>query len=112
MKIAFDLDATILTQGSPDKNYIDSKVKKGMVEFVNKFYEDGHEIYFYTARHFKHHLFTDKFLKDAGFKYHGLYLNKISVDLFVDDRAFRWEDGKESELEKLISFMSSIEKYD
>lgn len=102
MKIAFDLDNTVLTQGSPEKNYTDSFVKDGMVDFVNSFYEQGHEIYFFTARHFKHHIYTDNFLRNCGFKFHGLYLNKISVDLYVDDRAFRWEDGMEKQLFNLV----------
>ncbi len=105
MKIAFDLDNTVLTQGSPENNYIDSQVKDGMVEFVNSLYNQGHEIYFFTARHFKHHVYTDNFMRKSGFKFHGIYLNKISVDLFVDDRAFRWEDGKENELSNLIKNM-------
>ena len=105
MKIAFDLDHTVLTQGSPDNNYKDSAVKPGMVEYVNSFYDKGHEIYFFTARHFKHHVYTDQFLRDAGFKFHGLYLNKISVHLFVDDRGFRWEDGREQELIDLVDSM-------
>ena len=105
MKIAFDLDNTVLTQGSPDNNYEDSEIKPGMVDYVNKLYDKGHEIYFYTARHFKHHVYTDNYLKNCGFKYHGLYMNKISVDLFVDDRAFRWKDGLEDDLTDLINSM-------
>lgn len=107
MKIAFDLDDTVLTQGSPDNNYRDSKAKPHMVEVVNKLYDEGHEIYFFTARHFKHFVYTEQVLKEAGFKYHGLVLNKISVHLFVDDRGFRWEDGKEEELFELVEKMES-----
>tara|TARA_A100001011_G_C14234549_1_gene810382 strand:+ start:607 stop:951 length:345 start_codon:yes stop_codon:yes gene_type:complete len=102
MKIAFDLDDTVLTQGSPDLNYKDSEVKPEMLAYVNALYDDGHEIYFFSARHFKHYVYTDNFLKNAGFKYHGLVLNKPSVDLFVDDRGFRWDGDRRQELLYLI----------
>lgn len=102
MKIAFDIDNTVLTQGSPEKDYRDSKIKSEMVNLVNKYYDEGHEIYFFTARHFKHFIYTDKTLKDAGFKYHGLIMNKPSCDLYVDDKGFCWKDGKEEELDELI----------
>ena len=102
MKIAFDLDDTVLTQGSPEKDYRDSELKPGMLGFVNALYDDGHEIYFFSARHFKHYIYTDNFLKDAGFKFHGLILNKPSVDIFVDDRGFRWDKDRRQEFLYLI----------
>ena len=36
------------------------------------------------------------------FIYTGLVMNKINCDLFVDDRGFRWEKGKNDELVDLI----------
>ena len=98
MKIAFDIDNTVLTQGSPESDYIDAEVIPEMVDIVNSLYEDGHEIYFFTARHFKHFVYTDNFLKKCGFKYHGLVLNKISCDLYVDDKAFEWRPGRGDDL--------------
>ena len=105
MKIAFDLDNTVLTQGSPDNNYKDSRMKGDMLNIVNKLYEDGHEIYFFTARHFKHFNYTKIFLDDCGFKYTGLVMNKISCDLYVDDKGFRWnnDDGDKESLLTLIN---------
>jgi hypothetical protein len=102
MRIAFDIDNTVITQGSPGNEYNDVSCKENMVDVVNKLYDDGHEIYFFTARHFKHFLKTEKMLKEYGFKYHGLVMNKISCNLFVDDRGFRWEDGREKELFDLV----------
>jgi len=105
MKIAFDLDDTVFTQGNPANDYRDSFPKPHMIELVNKLYDEGHEIYFFSARHFKHFKYTTEVLEEAGAKYHGLVLNKISVHLFVDDRGFHWTDGREDDLLKRIEKM-------
>ena len=102
IRIAFDLDNTLATQGSPDNNYRDSHLHDDMITMVNDLYDRGHEIYIFTARHFKHFKYTDETLKSAGLKYTGLVMNKINCDLFVDDRGFRWEKGKNDELVDLI----------
>ena len=102
MKIAFDIDNTVLTQGSPDANYVDADLMPEMVSIVNALYDDGHEIYFFTARHFKHFVYTDTFLKNCGFKYHGLVMNKISCDLYVDDKAFEWRPGRGKDLTRTV----------
>jgi len=102
IRIAFDLDNTLASQGSPEKNYKDSFLYPDMINLVNDLYEKGHEIYIFTARHFKHFKYTDNFLKEAGLNYTGLVMNKINCDLFVDDRGFRWEKGKNKDLLALI----------
>lgn len=107
MKIAFDIDGTVLTQGSPEKDYRDSAPISQMVSLVNELYYAGHEIYFFTARHFKHFKYTKKQLDAAGFKYEGLIMNKPSCDLYVDDKGFRMEKNNQEELKKLINELSN-----
>lgn len=101
MKIAFDIDGTVLTQGHPELDYHDSVVIPEMLEMVNNLYLEGHEIYFFTARHFKHFVYTKCILDQYGFKYHGLIMNKPSVDLYVDDKGFRMKNNIE-ELKQLL----------
>jgi hypothetical protein len=105
MKIAFDLDNTVITQGSPDLDYKDSLIKRDMVNIVNKLYDEGHEIYFFTARHFKHFKYTKEFLDQCNFRYTGLVMNKISCDLYVDDKGFRWDDSKDKQLFDLVRML-------
>ena len=107
MKIAFDLDNTVLTQGSPDNDYRDSRMKGDMLNLVNKLHDEGHEIYFFTARHFKHFDYTKNFLDSCGFKYTGLVMNKISCDLYVDDKGFRWSDSEKDE-ESLLKLINKL----
>lgn len=108
MKIAFDIDGTVCTQGSPENNYEDSCPIPEMILVVNKLFLDGHEIYFFTARHFKHFVNTKNMLESAGFHYHGLIMNKPSVDLFIDDRGFRMNNNI-PELLKLIEEMKNVD---
>lgn len=93
MKIAFDIDGTVLTQGSPQQDYTDAKLIPEMLSVVNELYLQGHEIYFFTARHFKYFLMTKNTLDQVGFLYHGLIMNKPSVDLYIDDKGFRMEQN-------------------
>lgn len=105
MKIAFDIDGTVLTQGSPELDYRDAIVIPEMLFFVNELFEQGHEIYFFTARHFKYFRHTKESLDLAGFKYHGLVMNKISCDLYVDDKGFRMNQNL-GELKELIGSLN------
>jgi Uncharacterized conserved protein len=66
----------------------------GIVEVVNHFYNEGHTIYFITARpeHNTKYL-TKEWLDNNGFLYHQIYHDKYKVDLckklgisiFIDD---------------------------
>lgn len=47
------------------------------LEQINKWYEDGHIIYFFTSRTSEHHkTITETWLNTHGFKYHGIVFDK------------------------------------
>lgn len=46
------------------------------LKIVNKWYDDGHIITFFTSRTDEQKERTEEWLKRHGFKYHGLLLNK------------------------------------
>ena len=46
------------------------------LEICNKWYEDGHIITFFTSRTEEHREITEYWLKNHGFKYHGLLVGK------------------------------------
>jgi hypothetical protein len=46
------------------------------LKIVNKWYEEGHIITFFTSRTDEHREVTEAWLKKHDFKYHGLLLNK------------------------------------
>ena len=51
-------------------------VLENSVQSVNKLFEEGHSITFFTARQEKHREVTLKWLTDHGFKFHGLLMGK------------------------------------
>ena len=46
------------------------------LEIINKWYNEGHIITFFTSRIENHRDVTEKWLKQHGFKYHGLLMEK------------------------------------
>ena len=46
------------------------------LEVLNKWYEEGHIITFFTSRTEEHRAYTEKWLKMHNFKYHGLLMDK------------------------------------
>ena len=46
------------------------------LEILNKWYDQGHIITFFTSRTEEHRLITEEWLKAHGFKYHGLLMGK------------------------------------
>ncbi len=46
------------------------------LETVNKWFEEGHVITFFTSRLEEHRIVTEEWLKNNGFNYHGLLMGK------------------------------------
>ena len=46
------------------------------LEILNKWYDEGHIITFFTSRTEDHREITEEWLKEYGFKYHGLLMGK------------------------------------
>jgi len=46
------------------------------LEIINKWYDEGHIITFFTSRTEEHRKITEKWLKEHKFKYHGLLMGK------------------------------------
>jgi len=46
------------------------------LEMINKWYDEGHVIYFFTSRTEEHREVTEEWLKKNGFQYHGVLFGK------------------------------------
>ncbi len=46
------------------------------LETLNRWYEEGHIIFFFTSRTEEHRGVTEKWLDEKGFKYHGMLMGK------------------------------------
>ncbi len=89
MIIYIDIDDTICTL-SGDMKYDTAKPIQSAIDKVNKLYESGHTIVFWTARGTGSGIdwrdLTEFQLNMWGVKYHQLKFGKPIYDLFIDDK--------------------------
>lgn len=85
----FDIDGTICT--NTDGDYEQAIPFKEVIEKINRLYDMGHKIIFYTGRGSTTGIdwfdLTRKQLKDWQVKYHELIMGKPYADLYIDDKA-------------------------
>lgn len=97
-KLCFDLDNVICSTNKND--YISSKPKKKVINYINKLYLKDYKILVFTARFMGRSNdnrikatkmgkeLTIKQLKKWNLKYHKLIFGKPSYDVIVDDKSF------------------------
>ena len=103
MRYVIDIDGTICSP-TVGRNYHEAEPWYDRIERVNKMYDEGHYIIYFTARAMGRfngdsqraidafYNFTQVQLESWGCKYHKLILGKPHVDLFVDDKGINSED--------------------
>lgn len=100
-----DIDGTIcddIPNEEPER-MVTAKIYDGALETINKWYEEGHIITFFTSRLEEHREVTTEWLDRHGFKYHGMMMGKPRGGNYhwIDNhivRATRYE-GKFTDLE-------------
>jgi len=73
-----DIDGTIcddIPNEEPER-MVTAAVYPDALEILNKWYEEGHIITFFTSRTEDHRVVTEAWLEKEGFKYHGLLMGK------------------------------------
>jgi len=73
-----DIDGTIcddIPNEQPER-MITANLYKDALLTLNRWYDQGHIITFFTSRIEEHRAVTEKWLDENGFKYHGLLMNK------------------------------------
>jgi uncharacterized HAD superfamily protein len=105
-----DIDGTIcddIPNEEPDR-MVTAQLYPDALETINKWYDEGHIITFFTSRVEEHRVVTEEWLKSNGFNYHGLLMGKPRGGNYhwIDNhivRATRF-DGKFTDLiEKKVS---------
>ena len=103
MKYVFDIDGTICDKKDLD-DYDKSYPFLERIRKINRLYDEGNRIVFFTARGMGRHndnatlaiqqfySLTKKQLEKWGVKYHQLILGKPSGDIYVDDKGVK--DGE------------------
>lgn len=73
-----DIDGTIcedIPNEEPER-MLTAKVFPDSLNVLNRWYDEGHIIYFFTSRTEDYRDYTERWLKENGFKYHGLLMGK------------------------------------
>lgn len=73
-----DIDGTIcddIPNEEPER-MLTAAVYPDALQTLNKWYEEGHIIYFFTSRTEEHRAYTETWLQKHGFKYHGMIMGK------------------------------------
>jgi len=95
MKIIYvDIDETICdTPGEDVRDYYSSTPRPETILKVNKLYDDGNRIVYWTARGSRSgkdwYKLTESQLESWGAKYHELRCDKPYYDVFYDDKNMR-----------------------
>ena len=78
MNLLIDIDDTVSEYIPYEQSYKykDAKLLDGALESVNKLYNEGHNITFFTTRKEEHRQATEEWLKKNGFKYDSVIMNK------------------------------------
>ena len=93
-----DIDGTICSMEFDSNGNVDyAKTKPYMdrIAKINKLFDEGHEIHYYTARGSRSGIdrteITHKQMADWGAKYTSLQLRKPHYDLWIDDKSIHPE---------------------
>ena len=73
-----DIDGTIcddIPNEEPER-MVTAAVYPDALETLNRWYDEGHVIFFFTSRTEAHREITETWLKSHGFKYHGMLMGK------------------------------------
>lgn len=90
LTIAIDLDGTICTE---EKTFDKSLAEplSGAIETIQNLYKQGHTLIIWTARGWDQFRVTENWLKKHSIPYDALLMGKPIVDIWIDDRAIKFE---------------------
>jgi capsule biosynthesis phosphatase len=118
MRIASDLDGTICHRRKPDQSYAEVQPIDGALERLRQLRKAGHYIIVSTARNMKTcdgnvgrvlrnvGMITLEWLDRHGVEYDEIHFGKPNADLYIDDRAVRfetWDELDERRIETLAA---------
>lgn len=79
------------------------------LDIINKWYDEGNVITFFTARESKDREVTETWLKEKGFKYHGLVMDKPRIK---DDQEYVWIDNRKVRAITYLGTWSELKEVD
>ena len=110
-----DIDGTIcedIPNEEPER-MLTAELFPDALEILNKWYDEGHQICFFTSRTEIHRDYTERWLRQHGFKYHSLLMGKPRGGNYhwIDNHLVRATRYK-GRFTDLVEKMSSIEVFE
>jgi len=95
LTVAIDVDGTVADCSTIDFNRVNAhpsellkaKPIKGALEAVRGLHRQGHKIVFYSSRDHGSKNITKKWLKQHGFPFQHIEMEKFVAHVYIDDRA-------------------------
>lgn len=119
-RILIDVDGTLCETRQPHECYKNVKIKEGAAEALKEWKAQGHYIIIYTARNmgkYNNNIgliianqapILQEWLKRHEIPYDELHFGKPLADVFIDDRAVRFDDSWENIKEKVDSILEAL----
>lgn len=106
-----DIDGTICEDIKNEEShlYTTAKVYPNALTIINKWYDEGNIITFFTARESKDRGVTESWLRDYGFKYHGLVMDKPRIK---DGEEYVWIDNRKVRAITYLGTWSELKEVD
>ena len=96
IKYIIDIDGTICNK--TDSDYLKCKPRKDKINLLNRLYDSGHEVHYWTARGANSGKNWDDLtieqLDSWNVKYNTINMGKPHYDVWIDDKAINVEDFK------------------
>ena len=86
-----------------------NEIVKETQDSINKWYDEGNVITFFTARETKDREVTLQWLDKHGFKYHGLVMDKPRIN---DQQEYVWIDNKKVRAITYLGTWSDLKEVD
>lgn len=106
-----DLDGTVCDDIKNEDSHLYATAEHfpDALEIINKWYEEGNVITFFTARESKDREVTENWLKDKGFKYHGLVMDKPRIQ---EGQEYHWIDNKKTRATTYLGNWTELKEVD
>jgi uncharacterized HAD superfamily protein len=104
-----DIDGTVCDDIKNEDSHLyeTANVFPDSLNIINKWYDEGNIITFFTARESKDRATTEKWLKDKGFKYHGLVMDKPRIK---DGQEYVWIDNRKVKAVTYLGVWSELKE--
>jgi len=106
-----DIDGTICDDIKNEDSHLYSTAKpfSEAKKIINKWFDEGHHITFFTARESKDREVTETWLKEHGFNYHGLVTDKPRIK---DGEEYCWIDNRKVRAITYLGTWSELKEVD